>query len=58
MQLFSADPTIVFEIFKNVCFDHQKLKNHPQKLLRIPQIQFFFFTTLTAKAARPEEFMF
>jgi hypothetical protein len=34
------------------------VKNHPQKLLRITQIHFFFFTASTAQMARTEEFMF
>ena len=33
-------------------------KNHPQKLLRIPQIHFFFLTALTDQTAQTEEFMF
>ena len=33
-------------------------KNHPQKLLRIPQIHFFSLTFLTAQMARTEEFLF
>ena len=33
-------------------------KNHPQKLLRIPQIHFFPLTALTAWTAQTEEFMF
>ena len=33
-------------------------KNHPQKLLRIPQIHFFFITALTAQTAQTEEFLF
>ena len=36
----------------------KSLKNHPQKLLRIPQIHFFSFTALTAQMAITEEFMF
>ena len=30
-------------------------KNHPQKLLRIPQIHFFFLTALTAQTTQTEE---
>ena len=58
VNLTILDPTIVlFVLF--VCFDHQKLKkNHPQKLLRIPQIHFFSLTALTAETAQTEEFMF
>ena len=33
-------------------------KNHPQKLLRKTQIQFFFLTASTAQMAQTEEFMF
>ena len=33
-------------------------KNHPQKLLRIPQIYFFLLTALTAQTAQTEELMF
>jgi hypothetical protein len=48
---------------KNLRFflNHQKLKKHPQKLLRIPQIHFFFLTALTAQTAQTaqiEEFLF
>ena len=41
MQLFSADPTIVLEFFKMFVLTTKSWKNHPQKLLRIPQIHFF-----------------
>ena len=33
-------------------------KNHPQKLLRITQIHFFFLTAWAAQTAQTEEFMF
>ena len=49
MQLFSADDTIFSK------------KNHPQKLLRKPQIHFFSllpWAAQTAKTAQTEEFMF
>ena len=32
--------------------------NHPQKLLRLPQIHFFFFTALTSQTAQIEGFLF
>ena len=39
--LFSADPTIVLKFFKMFVLITKSWKNHPQKLLRIPQIYFF-----------------
>ena len=33
-------------------------KNHPKKLLRIPQIHFFSLTASTAQMAQTEEIMF
>ena len=40
MQLFSADATIYLKISK-FFLPTKSWKNHPQKLLRIPQIHFF-----------------
>ena len=36
----------------------KSLKNHPQKLLRKTQINFFFLTAWAAQMAQTEEFMF
>ena len=58
MQLFSADPTIVLRFLKMFVLTTKSWKNHPQKLLRIPQIHFFSLTALTAQRAETEEFMF
>ena len=41
MQLFSADPTIVLNFLKMFVLTNKSWKNHPQKLLRKPQIHFF-----------------
>ena len=51
MQLFNPDPTIVLMFVLTT----KSWKNNPQKLLRIPQINFF---ELTAQTAQTEEFMF
>ena len=40
MHLFCADTTI-FSKKLLIFFVHKKLKNHPQNLLRKPQIHFF-----------------
>ena len=56
MQPFSADPTMFFKLKKKF-LNTKSWKNHPQKLLRIPQIHFFSLTALTAQTAQTEEFM-
>ena len=57
MQLFSADTTMFLKEIKFFLIT-KSWKNHPQKLLRIPLIHFFFLTALTAQTAQLEEFMF
>ena len=56
--VFSEDPTIAFRFFKPHVLTSQSWKNHPQKLLRKPQIHFFSLTALTAQTTQTEEFMF
>ena len=46
------------KIFQKNFLPLKSWKNHPQKLLRIPQIHFFSLTALTAQRAETEEFMF
>ena len=58
MQLLSADPTIVLKKIKKLVLTTKSWKKHPQKLLRMPQIYFFFLTAMTAQTAQTEEFMF
>ena len=41
----------------SVRFDHKKLKNHPQKLLRKTQIHFFSLLPCAAQTVQLEEFM-
>ena len=58
MQLFSADPKTV-NIFKNVCFDHQKLKKTPpSKVAQNFSNPLFFLTALTAQTAQTEKYLF
>ena len=45
----------VAKMFLNFFLPSKSWKNHPQKLLRIPQIHFF---SLTASTAQTEEIMF
>ena len=44
--------------FQKFFLPSKSWKNHPQKLLRIPQIHFFSLTASTAQMAQTEEFMF
>ena len=44
--------------FKKFFLTTKSWKNHPQKLLRIPQIHFFPLTASTAQMAQTEEIMF
>ena len=44
--------------FQNFFLPSKSWKNHPQKLLRIPQIHFFSLTASTAQMAQTEEIMF
>ena len=46
------------KIFQKFFLHSKSWKNHPQKLLRIPQIHFFSLTASTAQMAQTEEFMF
>ena len=52
MQLFSLDPTIVLKFFKMFILATKSWENHPKELLRIPQINFFPLTALTAQMAQ------
>ena len=58
MQLFIADATMSLKRFSIFFLNTKSWKNHQQKLLRIPQIHFFFLTALTARPTQTEEFMF
>ena len=58
MQLFSAHATMFLKKNLKKILTTKSWKNYPQKLLRIPQIHFFFLTALTAQTAQTEEFMF
>ena len=58
MQLFNADPPMIFFFNLKKNLTTKSWKNHPQQLLRIPQIQFFLLAALTAQTAQTEEFMF
>ena len=44
--------------FQKIFLPSKSWKNHPQKLLRIPQIHFFSLTASTAKMAQTKESMF
>ena len=46
------------KIFQKIFLPSKSWKNHPQKLLRIPQIHFFPLTASTAQMAQTEKFMF
>ena len=46
------------KIFQKFFLPSKSWKNHPQKLLRIPQIHFFPLTASTAQMAQTEEIMF
>ena len=46
------------KIFQKFVLPSKSWKNHPQKLLSIPQIHFFPLTASTAQMAQTEEFMF
>ena len=46
------------KIFQKFFLPSKSWKNHPQKLLRIPQIHFFSLTASTAQMAQTEEIMF
>ena len=57
MQLFTVVAKKVSKNFQ-VFLPTKSWKNHPQKLLRIPQIHFFSLTALTATTTQTEEFLF
>ena len=44
--------------FENIFWPQKVEKTTLKKLLRIPQIHFFFLTALTAQTAKTEEFLF
>ena len=59
MLFFNADAKIFLrKIKKTKILPTKSWKNHPQKLLRILQIHFFFLTALTAQTAQIEVFLF
>ena len=57
MKLFNVDAKI-FKKGSSFFLLTKSWKNHPQKLLRIPQMHFFFLTALTTQTAQTEEFLF